>query len=1357
MGIRVIKFFAIGAAILSVALVLVLALVMAGAFRQSAAGFGLWAAGGAAGYEFACEEFEGRILTSFTCHGFSASDDQGAFFRAGAIEFGWHFLSVLSRYLNVEYLRVADAELSRKPIGEDSGEAAALPNWPAISITLGELTLQRFVVNLPGTPTVCLNGAGSSEIAEPVLNLDMQFARCGGEGTGTALARVEDGQIDIDVQISDDGDLAALILNWEGAGATNVRLVGAGPLNAFSGSLEAQIENGGNASLDVVTLATGDNAVDGIGIAGEIILADGRAPGWAPATSGSVSAQVFFGEQGALRVENGMFIWGNAEVDFVFLRSEVGALSAQLEANIGPYDGAVAFQSAELSLNLQGDDTAQIANADYALEEFCAEEICATSLEGSIELTNENSNLVFMTQGVAQMLGVTENLDEVLGEEVNYNFSGTYARDNELLNVEGVLQGMQGDLALSSQMSFADGFAGSALAWLEIEENAVVGDIVIPAALSLSAQVEEFIADGPISGTIGLASDILDGSGRFALSEDETLDFAFETARSDAVLLSEWTGYNFTAPPSFRAAVSGSFEMPVVTVEAFVPALDLGGFSLTDMQWNLEARRFEGAWMGESALSSQSSAGMMDINARLNWPDEAPVEIAVAESHIAEALVAGSFTLPPGEAPAAGMFNLTGNVLSPLGQYFAQPVASNGAAGIELRIGGDTPSVAIELALEEVSFGEQLRAAGLEGDLTYDIAARHADANLRLSEGMDTLSLEAGADFGDETLITLRLLDGSWAGTPFRLLEPASLHSAMGTTTLNGAAFAVGDGRAEISGYRNAEGLETQIILASIPVEPVMDLLQDRPEAQGEINANLNARLTPTVSEGQFTLSLDEFAFANIAREFVPADVAMNGNWDGTELTINGELSGLDEVPAVFSASVPLRRAGEGYAVAIQDNAPISGMFSGSARAERFLAILPIAEHSLTGLISASLQLDGTPAEPHFTGQARLQNGTYESLELGTRLEEFNLTLDATTEGALSLEADATDGGAGRLTANGSISFDDNAEPIGNANINITNAYIVRRDEYTVRGSGEISFDFPETAAARIGGMFTTSEVRVDLGRPLPPGIEQIDVVEINRPAELGAMAQDEESQAVDFISEAALDIEIAMPNNLRVVGYGVNAEWQGNITIAGTVGTPIIGGEINLIRGFAEFLGRQFILDEGSVIPASGAEGSARIDISGSHAQNDLNVEVNISGPAASPEITWSSVPALPRDEIISRLYFGRASPQLSAYEAIQLAQLSGALGGLGGPGGVLGFARRVAGLDVLRIEPPQGGDIANPTVTVGKYVTDRVYVGARRDADTSSGAVEVEVEITPNISAEVETGTDDSQAAAVNWHWHY
>jgi translocation and assembly module TamB len=787
-----------------------------------------------------------------------------------------------------------------------------------------------------------------------------------------------------------------------------------------------------------------------------------------------------------------------------------------------------------------------------------------------------------------------------------------------------------------------------------------------------------------------------------------------------------------------------------------IPELGLGGLSFTALQWDFDARRIENAWVGETSLGSQSSAGTVDLQASLNWPDELPLEISVQDSRIAEAMIAGSFALPPGDVPASGMFRVTGNPLSPLGQYFAQPAASSGTVEIGLQLGGDTPSVDVGLALEEVRFGETLGGAELEGDLAYDIAAQRADAQLHLSEGANAMSFEAAADLGEETRVTVETLEGSWAGTPLRLLQPAMLRRSEISTSLPEAVFAIGEGRAEISGNGNQDGIEARIALISIPIEPLMDLRGYR-DAQGEINANLYARMTPAISEGSMTLSLDDFAFANIAREIVPADLTMNGNWNGAELSITGEVSGLDEMPATFSASLPLRRAGEGYSVAVQNDAPITGAFEGSARAERFMVLLPIAEHSLTGLISASLQLSGTPAEPVFTGQARLQDGSYESLEIGTRLEELNLNLEAAANGALSMDANATDGGAGRLNASGTISFDENAQPFGSADIEIANAYLAQRDEYAARGSGEISFDFPEGGTGAISGMITTSEVRVDLGQPLPPGIEEIDVVEVNRPAELGALAEEEPPPEADFVSMAMLDIEIDMPNNIRVEGYGVEAIWEGNIEIGGTVGMPAISGEINLARGIAELLGRQFTLDEGSVVPDPSVAGSARIDISGSYEQNDLSVEVTISGPAASPEITWSSVPALPRDEIISRLYFGRASPQLTAYEAIQLAQLSGALGGLGGPGGVVGFARRVAGLDVLRIEPPENGDIANPTVTVGKYVTDRVYVGARRDADTSSGAVEVEVEITPNISAEVETGSDDSQAAGVNWHWHY
>ncbi len=698
----------------------------------------------------------------------------------------------------------------------------------------------------------------------------------------------------------------------------------------------------------------------------------------------------------------------------------------------------------------------------------------------------------------------------------------------------------------------------------------------------------------------------------------------------------------------------------------------------------------------------------------------------------------------------------SGNPLSPVGVYLDRPALSDGIVTLTLETRDEAAVAEVHVALTNVMLEDQLQGAGINGTLLYNLTTENADGEIAVADEENNLRLVADASFADGTIVTVQSFEGEWSEIPIRLVAPFSLRQSEETTTLSIAEFDLGGGRAQVEGTQTANGVDGRVALIAVPVAPLVELAGFE-EAQGQIDAEITVRMTPTLSEGTLTFTATDFAFANIERDLLPADLMVSGNWDGNVFTANGELSGLDDAPATFTLSLALRRIGEGYAVAVDNEGPLSGTFNGTARAERFLALLPLAEHSLTGAMSAALRVDGTLADPHFSGEAHLADGTYESLQFGTRFEAVTLSLDATPDGAFALDASATDGGAGRIAAAGRTTFGENGQPVGEANVTITNAYLLRRDEYTVRGSGNVAVLFPESERASIAGMFRTAEVRVNMGQPLPPGVQEIAVIEINRPPELGALAVEDESQQTDFISAATLDLDVVMPNNVRVEGYGVNSEWQGEINLDGTVGAPVIGGEVNLVRGVAEFLGREFTLDTGRVVPDPNVAGGARVAITGSHEQNDLRVVLNITGAAAMPQIEWSSVPALPRDEIISRLDFGKASPQLSAYEALQLAQLSGALGGFGGGGGVLDFARRVTSLDVLRIEPPAGGDIANPSVTVGKYVTERVYIGARRDAETSSSAIEVQIEVTPNIAVQIETGSDNSQAAGVNWQWDY
>jgi translocation and assembly module TamB len=585
------------------------------------------------------------------------------------------------------------------------------------------------------------------------------------------------------------------------------------------------------------------------------------------------------------------------------------------------------------------------------------------------------------------------------------------------------------------------------------------------------------------------------------------------------------------------------------------------------------------------------------------------------------------------------------------------------------------------------------------------------------------------------------------------LLEPFSATIDRDAVTLTVARFGIGGGEARFSGAREGETVTADAQFTSVPVKPI-SAIWGYGDAQGRLSGEGQIRMG-VAPQGRFSITAEDLAFTALSRGVTPADLSAEGRWDGATLRADGTISGLDAQPARFDATLPLRSGPDGGLV-LSRQAPVSAHFVAAARAERLLAVLPVAEHSLSGALAVNLSASGTLDAPHLNGEATLADGTYESFQLGTRLQNIALKASADGAGDLAVVANATDGSGGRVALNGRVSLEGGEGPVGEATVTATSAYLVREDEYSARASGELKVAREAGAPARISGKLTTSEVRFDLNASLPAGVETIDVVEINRPASLGASVRPAPEQP-DYVSKASLDITVNMPRGVYVQGRGLDAEWQGNLAVTGTVAAPAIGGRLVLVRGTAELLGRDFALREGVVQPDPSARGGATLRVVASHMEEGFTVSVTASGAAAAPELTWSSTPALPREEIVSRLYFGKGTPQLSAYEALQLAQLSGQLGQFGGgAGGILGFARRLTGLDVLQVQAPQG-DTAGPRVAVGKYITDKIYVGAKRGGEASTGTVEVQVQVTPSISVEAETGLEAQAAGGVNWKWDY
>jgi translocation and assembly module TamB len=186
---------------------------------------------------------------------------------------------------------------------------------------------------------------------------------------------------------------------------------------------------------------------------------------------------------------------------------------------------------------------------------------------------------------------------------------------------------------------------------------------------------------------------------------------------------------------------------------------------------------------------------------------------------------------------------------------------------------------------------------------------------------------------------------------------------------------------------------------------------------------------------------------------------------------------------------------------------------------------------------------------------------------------------------------------------------------------------------------------------------------------------------------------------------------------------------------IGGAVLNPEIRGSASLVRGGYEFAGRRFDLDRGEIRFTGDAPPDPVLDISALATVTGLNATIRVTGTGLRPDISFTSIPALPEDELLARLLFGTSIINLSAPEAVQLAAAVAALNSPGGGLNPINFVRKATGLDRLRILPADVATGIGTSVAAGKYIGRRTFVEVISDGAGYS-ATRVEFQITRWLS---------------------
>jgi translocation and assembly module TamB len=219
----------------------------------------------------------------------------------------------------------------------------------------------------------------------------------------------------------------------------------------------------------------------------------------------------------------------------------------------------------------------------------------------------------------------------------------------------------------------------------------------------------------------------------------------------------------------------------------------------------------------------------------------------------------------------------------------------------------------------------------------------------------------------------------------------------------------------------------------------------------------------------------------------------------------------------------------------------------------------------------------------------------------------------------------------------------------------------------------------------------------------------------------------------------------------------GLDSEWSAEIRLRGTTEAPRFGGEARVVprQGFYSFAGVRFEITRGAIFFQEESPPDPRIDIRAETVSQGLAVAVTVTGNSSKPEIAFSSVPALPEEELLARMLFGDGVSSLSPTDALQLGA---AVASLRGGGGIdpINRLRSAIGLDRLRIVPADPALDRGTAIALGKNFGRRFYGELITDGRGYS-ATEVEFRVTSWLSLLATVNTMGRQTVRAEYRRDY
>jgi translocation and assembly module TamB len=802
--------------------------------------------------------------------------------------------------------------------------------------------------------------------------------------------------------------------------------------------------------------------------------------------------------------------------------------------------------------------------------------------------------------------------------------------------------------------------------------------------------------------------------------------------RRDGTFYIEASGRQATYGP-LRLTLDGKIERPKVELFLASPNEAMGISNMT-LLLNPIAEGFAYTANGGSRL------GPFTSNGRIVLPRGRSAVVSIAALNVAGTTARGDLRSDPGGFN--GLLQLAGGGID--GTLAFRPVGGDQQIEAHLAVSGARIPGSTVLAVRSGKVdGTILLAKGkttLDGTVTARgvsygaVSVARLTASGRLVNGSGQVraaiagrrgknfELVGVADISpDRMSIAGR---GNVDGRPLTLESPAVLTAVAGGWQIAPTRVRFGDGRGTISGRTGADP-EIRAELQALPLQ-LLDIGWPNLGLSGIASGTLDYRWRgdngrPT---GRANLKVRGLSRSGLVLSSRPIDVGLAALLqDGRAAMRAVAVSDGKTIGRAQARFAPL--GGGGSLVEQLVNAPMLFQIRYSGPADTLWRLSGVEVFDLSGPVAIGADVSGRIVDPTIRGSLRTQSARIESAVTGMVLQ--NVTTSGRFNGS-RLVLDRVSGqtpGGGSVSGSGNVDFS-GGSPALDLSFQATNAQLLDRDDLAATVTGPLTIR-SDGNGGRIGGNLKLERGRFTLGQATGAAdVPRLQVRHVGRDAE--------ENIEIRQLTPWTLDMTVK-GGDLRVRGLGIDSLWTTDLTIGGNVAVPRISGRADLVRGDYEFAGRGFRLERGIIRFRGESPPDPLLDIRAEAQVQGLDAAVMVRGTGLRPEITFSSVPALPQDELLSRILFGTSLANLSAPEAIQLATAVAALNSGSGSLDPINALRRAVGLDRLRIVPADVSTGQKTAVSAGKYIGRKLYVEVITDGQGYS-ATRVEYQVTRWLS---------------------